>query len=77
MIDEGLEKLERHLLGQTALVKLQFGADDDYGTAGIIDALAEQVLAEAALLALERVRQGFERAVVGAAQNTATTAVVE
>src|SRR3984893_4430778 len=77
VIDEGLEKLERHLLWQTALVKLQFRADDDYGTARVIDALAEKVLAEAALLALERVGQGLERAIVGATQNTATTAVVE
>ena len=51
VIDEGLEELEGHFLGQTALVKLQFGADHDDGTAGVIDALAEQVLAEAALLA--------------------------
>ena len=57
VIDERLEKLERHFLRQTALVKLQFRADYDYGTAGIVDALAEQVLAEAALLALERVGQ--------------------
>src|ERR1700676_4752190 len=77
VIDEGLEKLERHFLWQTALVKLQLGADDDYGTARVIDALTEQVLAEAALLALEGVRQGLERAVVGAAQNAATAAVVE
>src|SRR3984893_18253614 len=77
VIDERLEQLERHFLGQTALVKLQFGADDDYGTAGVIDALAEKVLAEAALLALESIGQGLERAVVGAAQNTATAAVVE
>ena len=77
VIDEGLEKLERHFLGQTALVELQFRADDDDGAAGVVDALAEQVLAEAALLALERVGQGFERAVVGAAQNAAAAAVVE
>src|ERR1700731_4612537 len=77
VIDERLEKLERHFLGQTALVKLQFGANDDYGTAGVVDALAEQVLAEAALLALEGIGQGLERTVVGAAQNTATAAVVE
>src|SRR6202030_3636422 len=77
VIDEGLEKLERHFLWQTALVKLQFGADDDDGTAGIVDALAEQVLTEATLLALESVGQGLERAIVGAAQNTATATVVE
>src|SRR5271168_147723 len=77
VIDERLEELERHLLGQTALVEFQFGADDDDGAAGIVDALAEKVLAEAALLALERIGQGFERAIVGAAQNAAAAAVVE
>src|SRR5439155_62134 len=61
VIDERLEKLERHFLGQTALMELEFGADDDDGTAGIVHALAEEVLAETALLALERVGQGFER----------------
>ena len=77
VIDERLEKLERHLLRQTALVELQFRADDDDGTAGIVHALAEQVLAEAALLALERVGQRLERAIVRAAQNAAAAAVVE
>ena len=57
VIDEGLEELERHLLGQAALVQLELGTDDDDGAAGVVDALAEQVLAEAALLALEGVRE--------------------
>ena len=53
--DERLEQLERHGLGQTALVQLELRADHDDRTAGVVDALAEQVLAEAALLALEHV----------------------
>ena len=77
VIDERLEQLERHLLRQTALVQLQFGTDHDDRTAGVVDALAEQVLTEAALLALERVGERLERAVVGAAQHTAAAAVVE
>ena len=77
MIDERLEQLERHLLRKTALVQLQFGADHDHRTAGIIDALAEQVLAEAALLAFERIGERLERTVVGAAQHAAAAAVVE
>ena len=77
VIDEGLEELERHLLRQTALVQLELRTDDDDGTAGVVDALAEQVLTEAALLALERVGERLERAVVGAAQHAATAAVVE
>ena len=55
VVDERLEQLERHLLRQAALVQLQLGTDDDHRTAGVVDALAEQVLAEAALLALQRV----------------------
>ena len=77
VVDERLEELERHLLRQPALVELQLGADDDDRAAGVVDALAEQVLAEAALLALERVGERLERAVVGAAQHTAAAAVVE
>ena len=77
VVDERLEQLERHLLRQAALVQLELGTDDDHRTAGVVDALAEQVLAEPALLALERVAQRLERAVVGAAQHAAAAAVVE
>ena len=45
---ERLEELEGHLLGQAALVQQQLRADDDDRTAGVVDALAEQVLAEPA-----------------------------
>src|SRR5271155_4662558 len=76
VIDKGLEKLERHFFRQTALVELQFRADHDDGAAGIIHALAEKILAETALLALERVGEGLERAIVRAAQDAATAAVV-
>ena len=75
--DKGLEQLERHLLGQTTLVELKLRADDDHGTAGIVDALAEQVLAETALFALEHVGQGFQRAVIRACYRTATAAVID
>ncbi len=74
---ERLEQLERHLLGQTALVQLELRADDDDRTAGVVDALAEQVLAETTLLALEHVGQRLERAVAGARDRATTTAVVE
>ena len=77
VIDEGLEQLKRHLLGQAALVQLEIGTDHDDRTAGVVHALAEQVLAEAALLALEGIGERLERAVVGATQHTAAAAVVE
>ncbi|MBP1607754.1 MAG: hypothetical protein H6Q08_3128, partial [Acidobacteria bacterium] len=76
VVDERLEQLEGHLLGQAALVQFQLGADDDHRPAGVVDALAEQVLSEPALLPLERVGERLERAVVGAAQDAAATAVV-
>ena len=75
--DERLEKNQGHFLGQPALMQLQFRADDDDGAAGIIDAFAEQVLAEASALALEHVAQGFEGAIAGAGDGAAMAAVVE
>jgi hypothetical protein len=75
--DERLEQHEGHLLGKAALVELEFGADDDDRTAGVIDALAEQVLAEAAALALEHVGERLEGAVAGAGDGAAVAAVVE
>ncbi len=73
----GLNSSSAIFLGRPHWFSLQLGTDHDDGTAGIIDALAEQVLAEAALLAFERVGERFERAIVGAAQHASTAAVVE
>ena len=63
---ERLEELERHFFGQAALVQLERRTDDDDRTARVVDALAEQVLPEAALLAFENVGERFERTVVRA-----------
>ncbi len=75
--DERLEELERHLLGQAALVQLQLGADHDDGAARVVHALAEQVLAEPALLALEHVGQRLQLAVARAGDGATTAAVVD
>src|SRR5690606_26056254 len=75
--DERLEQLERHVLRQTALVQLELRTDDDDRTAGVVDALTEQVLTEAALLALEQVGQRLQRPVTGTGHRTSATAVVE
>ena len=77
VVDERLEQLERHLLRQAALVQLELGADDDDRTARVVDALAEQVLAEPALLALEHVGERLQRALVRAGDGLAAAAVVE
>ena len=74
---ERLEQLERHQLGQTALVQLQRRADHDDRAARVVDALAEQVLAEPALLALEHVGERLERAVARSGDRTTAAAVVE
>src|ERR1700691_1875780 len=76
-IDEGLEELQSHLLRQAALMELEFGSHHDDRAAGIIDALAQQVLAEAALLALKHVGERLQRPLVGAGDDAAAPAVVE
>ena len=76
-IDERLEQLERHLLGQAALVQLELRADDDDRAARIIDPLAQEVLAEAALLALQHVGERLQRPLVGAGDDAAAPAIVE
>jgi len=75
--DKGLEQLQSHLLGQTALVHLQLRADDDNGTAGVVNTLAQQVLTEAALLALQHIGQALQSTVVGAGDRTTAAAVVD
>ena len=75
--DERLEQLERHLLGQAALVELEIRADDDDGAARVVHSLAEQVLAEPALLALEHVGQALEAVVAGPRDRPAAAAVVD
>ena len=74
--DEGAEQLDGHFLGNAALVDLEVGADNNNGTAGIVNALAEQVLTEASLLALEHVGEGLQSAGVCAGDGTAAAAVV-
>ncbi len=75
--DERLEQLQRHQLGQTALVQAQRRAGHDHRAARVVDALAEQVLAEPALLALEHVAERLQRPVARARDRTPAAAVVE
>jgi hypothetical protein len=58
-------------------VQLQVGADHDHRTRRVVDALAEQVLAEAALLALDHVRQRLERPVARTEDRATAATVVE
>ena len=75
--DEGLEQLQRHQLRQAALVQPQRRAGHDDRAARVVDPLAQQVLAEAALLALQHVGEGLQRAVARAGDRPAAAAVVE
>ena len=61
----------------STLIHLQLRADDDNRTAGVVNTLAQQVLAETALLALEQVRQALQGTVVGAGDRAAAAAVVD
>src|SRR5438445_9329673 len=75
--NERLKELQGDLLGQTALVQPQFRTDYDYRTSGIINALAQQVFAESALLALDHVGERFQGAVAGAQDGPLAAVVVE
>ncbi len=74
--DERLEELERHFLRQATLVQLELRADHDHRAARIVHTLAQQVLAEAALLALEHVRQALELVVAGTGHRAAAPPVI-
>src|SRR5262249_47236989 len=76
-IDERLEELHCPLLWQAALMQLELRTDHDHRAARIVDALTQQVLPEAALLAFEHVGKRFQRPLVGASDHASAAAVVE
>ena len=73
---ERLKEFERHLLRNTALVQLELWTNHDHGASGVVNALAEQVLAEATLLPLEHVAERLQAVVAGAGDGTSTSAVI-
>src|SRR3989449_1531727 len=75
--DEGLEQFDRHRLGQAALVQPQLGTHHDDRPARVVHALAEQVLAEPALLALQHVGQRLEGPLAASPNRLGAAAVVE
>src|SRR3954462_10899130 len=58
-------------------MQLELGTNDDDRTPRVIHALAEQVLTEPALLALEHVGQRLERTLAAAANGLGAAPVVE
>src|SRR5712691_12100623 len=75
--DEGLEQLQCHALWQSTLVQFEFGSNYDDRTARVVDAFAEQVLAEASLFALEHVREALELVVARSCHSPASPPVVD
>ena len=75
--NERLKQLQRHFLGQAALMQLQLWPNHDHRTTGVVHALTQQVLAEATLLTFQHVRQGFEGALVNARNHPTATTVVK
>src|SRR5215203_5772607 len=58
-------------------MKFEFRSDDDNRTSRIIDAFAEQILAETSLFTFQGSRKRFERTIVCAAQHATATTVVK
>ena len=77
VVDERLEQLESHFLRQSALMQLQLRSDNDDRAPRIIDALAQQILAETSLFSFQCIRQRLQWTVIRPAQNAAAAAVVE
>ena len=73
----GLNSSSAMSFGRPHWCRLQRRAGHDHRAARVVHALAEQVLAEAALLALEHVAQRLQRAVARARDGPAAAAVVE
>ena len=73
---EGLEEFDRHLLRQAALIDLQFGADNDNGTAGVVHSFSEKILAETAVFALQHIGKGLQGPVAGTGHRPAPPSVV-
>ncbi len=75
--NEGFEQFQRHLLRQAALMQFQLRAYHDDGATGVVHPLAQEILAEAATLALDHVGQRLQRTLVGACHGLAAAPVVE
>jgi hypothetical protein len=75
--DERLEELEGHQLRQAALVDLQARARDDHRAPRVVDALAEQVLAEAPCLPLSMSESDFSGRLPGPVTGRPRRPVVE
>ena len=62
--DKWFKQLDRHLLWQAALIDLKLWTNYNYRTARVINALTEQVLAEAALFTFKHVAKALQASAV-------------
>ncbi len=62
--DKGFKQLQRHNLGQAALVQLQLRSDHNHRATRVVHALAEKVLAEATLLTLKHIGDALKHALL-------------
>ena len=60
---ERLEQLQSDLLWKTALMQLKFRTNHDHASCRIVHAFTKKVFAESALLALDHIRQRFQRTI--------------
>ncbi len=75
--EEWLKQFQAHLRRQTALVEQKLRVAHDHGAPRIIHALAQQMLAQVAPLATDRVGQAFERLPTRPGEGTISVAVVK
>ena len=76
-ITNGLKSSSAIAFGRPHWCSLSCGPTTITERRGVVDALAEQVLTETALLALEHVAQGLQRTVAGTGDRATAAAVVE
>ena len=70
-------KLQRHCFRQTALVQLEMGPNHNNGTTRIVDTLAQQVSAEAALLAFEHIRERAQFPAASSAKHAPSLGIID
>ena len=73
---KGLEQLDGHFLGKSALVNLKFRSNHDNRTSGIVNTLTKQVLTETSLLTFQHIGKRLKGAVAGSCHRPAAAAVV-
>ena len=58
-------------------MQFEFRTDDNNGSAGIVNAFAEEILTESALFALEHVRKRFKRTIARAGDRATSAAIID